>query len=170
MRWTSRGRLFLKGWGGGDDTARPLDKASSTPPSPPSGPMTRSRAKAIHDKVNSFLSTCDFGLPLNGLLPHADTLCILRYNPQEDTLRRQAAKPTHGEDEDGAAKLALAVLPMTPPILPANPGRASLASTRTHLCTTGSTAGVQPVLPPTIGSTGTTTGLQIGRASCRERV
>ena len=80
MRWTSRGRLFRKG--GGDDTARPMDNASSTPPS---GPMTRSRAKAIHDKVNSFLYMCDFDPIVDGMLPHANALCILRYEPLERT-------------------------------------------------------------------------------------
>ena len=54
-----------------------------TPPSPPSGPMTRARAKALHDKVNSLLSTIDLGSTLDGLLLHTDTLCILRYEPRE---------------------------------------------------------------------------------------
>ena len=67
--------------GGGDDTARPMDNASSTPPSPPSGPMTRSRAKALHDKVNSFLYMCDLDPTVDGTLPHANALCILRFEP-----------------------------------------------------------------------------------------
>ena len=45
----------------------------------PKGPMTRSRAKAIQDKVNSLLSRHQFNLAMDGLLPQADTLCILRY-------------------------------------------------------------------------------------------
>ena len=69
--------------------ARPLDKAASTPPSPPNGPMTRSRAKAIHDKVNLFLYTCDLDPTMDGKLPHASALCILRYEPH------------HGCAEDG---------------------------------------------------------------------
>ncbi|KAK1682107.1 hypothetical protein QYE76_042955 [Lolium multiflorum] len=44
----SRGRLSPKG--GGDDAGWPSD-TSPRPTSPPSGPMTRARAKAIHDKV-----------------------------------------------------------------------------------------------------------------------
>ena len=64
-----------------DDTARPMDNASSTPPSPPSGPMTRSRAKALQDKVNSLLYMCDFDPTLDGTLPHANALCILRFEP-----------------------------------------------------------------------------------------
>lgn len=52
---------------------------TSTPPSSPSGPMTRARAKLLQDKVNSLLSLCDFDTPLNGLLLHANTLYILRY-------------------------------------------------------------------------------------------
>ena len=69
-----------------------MDNASSTPPSPPSAPMTRSRAKAIHDKVNSFLYMCDFDPTMNGMLPHANALCILRYEPQHSQ---------HGCIEDG---------------------------------------------------------------------
>ena len=74
------------------DTARPMDNASSTPPSPPSGPMTRSRAKAIHDKVNSFLYMCDFDPTMNCMLPHANALCVLRHEPQHSP---------HGRIEEG---------------------------------------------------------------------
>src|SRR3954465_12113987 len=65
--------------GGGADAARPPNAPPSTTPSPPSGPMTRARAKLLQAKVNSLLSSCDFVLPLDGLLLHASTLCILRY-------------------------------------------------------------------------------------------
>ena len=43
--------------------------------------MTRSRAKALHDKVNSFLYMCDLDPTVDGTLPHANALCILRYEP-----------------------------------------------------------------------------------------
>ena len=59
-----------------------MDNAFSTPPSPPNGLMTRSRAKAIHDKVNSFLYMCELDPNMDGMLPHANALCILRYEPQ----------------------------------------------------------------------------------------
>ena len=55
-----------------------------TTPTPSNGPLTRARVKALHDKVNSLLSMCDLDTPLNGLLLHSDTLCILRNNYQED--------------------------------------------------------------------------------------
>ena len=45
--------------GGGDDTTQPTDITPPTSTSTPSGPKTRARAKAIHDKVISFLSMCD---------------------------------------------------------------------------------------------------------------
>ena len=54
--------------------------------------MTRSRAKAIHDKVNSFLYMCDLDPTVDGMLPHANALCILRYEP----LHR-----LHGSMKDG---------------------------------------------------------------------
>ena len=43
--------------------------------------MTRARAKDLHDKVNSLLSSFDFDSTLDGMLLHTDTLCILRYEP-----------------------------------------------------------------------------------------
>ena len=65
------------------DMGRPSVPSQDIPPSSPSGPMTRARAKLLHDKVNSLLSICDFDSPLDGVLLHAPTLCILRYDPQD---------------------------------------------------------------------------------------
>src|SRR5215216_3688560 len=96
-RLKSRGRLFPKG---GADAARPTDAPISTTPSPPRGPMTRARAKLLQAKVKSLLSSCDFGIPLDGLLLHATTLCILRY---EATSPHQTIKEEGpGEDATGA--------------------------------------------------------------------
>ena len=64
-----------------DDVNPPTSTSIPTPPSPPSGPMTCARAKALYEKVNSLLSTCDFGSTLDSILSHSDTLCILRYEP-----------------------------------------------------------------------------------------
>ncbi|KAK1602023.1 hypothetical protein QYE76_027128 [Lolium multiflorum] len=52
--------------GGGDDVAPLANDTTSRPTSPPSGPMTRARAKAIHDKVNSF----HVGAGIPGVAPH----------------------------------------------------------------------------------------------------
>ena len=68
---------------GGDDVVQPNATPTPTPPSPPSGPMTRARAKALHDKVNSLLSTFDLGSTLHGMLLHSDMLCVIRYEPTE---------------------------------------------------------------------------------------
>ena len=46
--------------------------------------MTRARIKALHDTVNSLLAMCDLDTPLNGLLLHSDTLCILRNHLDDD--------------------------------------------------------------------------------------
>jgi hypothetical protein len=35
--------------------------------------------KAIHDKVNSILSTLDLDTNLDGMLHHANVLCVIRY-------------------------------------------------------------------------------------------
>ena len=50
-----------------------------TSPSTPLGPMTRARAKAIEDKVNSLLSELPLSTHETWLLPHMDTLCVIRY-------------------------------------------------------------------------------------------
>ncbi|KAK1617399.1 hypothetical protein QYE76_022916 [Lolium multiflorum] len=70
------------------DAGWPSVTSSPRPTSPPSGPMTRARAKAIHDKVNSLLTSLDLDTPLDGMLPHAETLCVIRYVEHQD----------HGED------------------------------------------------------------------------
>ena len=49
--------------------------ASATPPTP-LGPMTRARAKAIEDKVNSLLSELPLTTHETWLLPHSETLCV----------------------------------------------------------------------------------------------
>ena len=63
------------------DVAPYVDNTTDTTPN---GPMTRSRVKALHEKVTTLLSMCDLDLPLNGLLPHTGTLCILRTHTDDD--------------------------------------------------------------------------------------
>src|SRR3954462_8573824 len=65
------------------DVARPTTATTSTSTSSPSGPMTRARAKLLQAKVTSLLSLCDFDTPLDGLLLHTHTLCILRYEEKD---------------------------------------------------------------------------------------
>ena len=43
--------------------------------------MTRARVQALRDKVNSLLVALDMDDTLDGMLPHASVLCILRYTP-----------------------------------------------------------------------------------------
>ena len=45
--------------------------------------MTRARAKLLQAKVNSLFSLCDFDTPLDGLLLHTHTLCIIRYEEKD---------------------------------------------------------------------------------------
>src|SRR5215216_7831867 len=91
-RLKSQGRLFPKG--GGADAARPTTATTSTPTSSPSGPMTRARAKLLQAKVNSLLSLCDFDTPLDGLLLHTHTLCIIRYEEKDPRDRGAPAEAT----------------------------------------------------------------------------
>jgi hypothetical protein len=81
--------------GGGDDTGWPSDTSASRSPSSPQGPMTRARAKALHDKVNLLLNTLDLVHTLNGSLPHCNTFCAVRYEPHGTT--------TESEEHGGEA-------------------------------------------------------------------
>ena len=75
-----------------------------TSPSTPLGPMTRARAKAIEDKVNSLLSE----LPLSTthetwLLPHTETLSVIRYLEESHgtaTSNGQGGEDTKREDQE----------------------------------------------------------------------
>ncbi|KAK1680853.1 hypothetical protein QYE76_041701 [Lolium multiflorum] len=61
--------------------------------------MTRARAKVLHDKVNSLLTTLDLGTPLDGMLPHADTLCVIRYVEHQDPGEDVAPWSREGEEQ-----------------------------------------------------------------------
>ncbi|XBJ23609.1 hypothetical protein VPH35_001709 [Triticum aestivum] len=60
----------------------------------PTGPMTRSRARAFETEVTSLLSQFHFDAHEAWLLPHMDTLCILRYHGES---KEQGEE----EEEDG---------------------------------------------------------------------
>src|SRR4051812_37941512 len=57
--------------------------------------MTRARAKLLQAKVNSLLSSCDFDTPLDGLLLHTHTLCIIRYEEKDPVNGGTPAKETN---------------------------------------------------------------------------
>jgi hypothetical protein len=59
--------------------------------------MTRARAKALHDKVNSLLNTLDLKHTLNGSLPHGNIICVVRYDPHGEATKT-------GEHEEEAWK------------------------------------------------------------------
>ena len=84
---------------GEDDVAPLTDVATPRPTSPPSGPMTRARVKALHDEVNSLLTTLDLGTPLDGLLPHADVLCVIRYKARQDHGEEETPRSREGEKQ-----------------------------------------------------------------------
>jgi hypothetical protein len=71
----------------GSDTGWPSETSASRPPSPPQGPMTRARVKALHDKVNLLLNTLDLEHTLNGSLPHCNTFCAVQYEPHGATTK-----------------------------------------------------------------------------------
>ena len=53
-----------------------------TSPTTPLGPMTRARAKAIEDKVNSLLSELPLDTHETWLLPQEETLSVIRYSEE----------------------------------------------------------------------------------------
>ena len=61
--------------------------------------MTRARVKALHDEVNSLLTTLDLGTPLDGLLPHADVLCVIRYKEHQDRGEEDTPWSKGGEEQ-----------------------------------------------------------------------
>ena len=65
--------------------------------------MTRARAKAIEDKVNSLLSELPLSTHETWLLPHAETLCVIRYLEESHgtaTLNGQDGEDTKREDQE----------------------------------------------------------------------
>ena len=57
--------------------AIPMDLPTS--PTTPLGPMTRARARAIENEVNSLLVELSFDPLETWLLPQTEMLCVLRY-------------------------------------------------------------------------------------------
>ena len=66
--------------------------------------MTRARAKAIEDKVNSLLSELPLPTHETWLLPHSETLCVIRYmevSQGSTTCKSQDGEdPKHVEEEE----------------------------------------------------------------------
>jgi hypothetical protein len=58
--------------------------------------MTRARVKALHEKVNSILSTLDLNTTLDEMLPQADVLCVIRYKPREECVKVDPASDKEG--------------------------------------------------------------------------
>jgi hypothetical protein len=98
--------------GGGDDAGRPIDDTTPRPPSPSSGPLTRARARAIHDKVNSLLASYAFDTSWDRSLPHAETLCVIRYEETESPPPKSSN--TYSRRNGGKQDYeAVAVLPLS---------------------------------------------------------
>ena len=94
----ARAHVMGPGGVGGDDAEHPslIPMDVPTSPSTPLGPMTRARAKAIEDKVNSLLSKIPLSTYETWLLPHAETLCVIKYLEES----YGSATPNGQDDED----------------------------------------------------------------------
>ena len=123
MKILIRGRIFPKG--GGDDAEHPTIIPMKTTPSSQllSGPMTRARARDIGAKVNSLLFEYDFDGKGTWMLPHNETLCILRYEEDDREGPRKQPQDQGRGGEGASTKGMLLDSPELPacPDLPAGP-------------------------------------------------
>ena len=81
-----------------------------TSPMTPLGPMTRARARAIENEVNSLLVELPFDPHETWLLPQTEMLCVLRY--QESNQGEVTMQDGHQEHEE---HLPSAEIPVQPP-------------------------------------------------------
>lgn len=72
-------RSFLTSWVIDVENPKDILMDLPTPPTTPLGPMTRARAKAIKDKMNSLLSKLPLCTYDTWLLPQEETLCVITY-------------------------------------------------------------------------------------------
>ena len=107
-----QGRSHRRFCGRVDDAEHPSLILMDVPTSPSTtlGPMTRARAKAIEDKVNSLLSELPLSSYESWLLPQEETLCVIRYLEEGHgiaTFNGQGGKdPKHdGQEEELLWKL-----------------------------------------------------------------
>jgi hypothetical protein len=118
-----------------------MNATTSTSTSSPTGPMTRARAKLLQAKVNSLLSLCDFDTPLDGLLLHTHTLCIIRYE--------------ENDPENGGAPAEGTKCPLSPTVLPdLATGTTAQRHYRPMLPPPTDDSSASQILPVTGGTTG----------------
>ena len=81
----------------------PMDSTATHPT--PQGPMTGARARALETDVISLLSHFHFDAHETWLLPHTNTLCILRYQGvHREEARKQGEPEAEDMHEDGEEK------------------------------------------------------------------
>ena len=76
-----------------------------TSPSTPLGPLTRARAKAIEDKVNSLLSELPLPTRETWLLPHSETLCVIRCLEASHGIATYMSQDSEDPKHDGQEEL-----------------------------------------------------------------
>ena len=62
--------------------------------------MTRARARALETEVTSLLSHFHFDAHETWLLPHTDTLCMLRYHGEAKEQEGLGAEDMHEDGEE----------------------------------------------------------------------
>ena len=104
-----------------------------TPPPAPLGPMTRARAKAIEDKVNSLLSELPLSTHETWLLPKSEMLCMIRYHegPPEDA-HEDGQVPKSTDEENQRKEPRASPRPWTSSQGPGYPAPGAPSSTATQ--------------------------------------
>src|SRR3954464_8798105 len=72
----------------------------------PRGPMTRARARALENKVTSFLSDITYDPLETWLLPKSDMLCMIRCQEEPPEDAREDGRAAKSKDEENQRKRA----------------------------------------------------------------
>ena len=76
----------------------------TTSPTTPLRIMPRARARALETEVTSLLSQFHFDAHEAWLLPHMDTLCIIRYNGEAKEQGQEEEEDGREDGEEGGLK------------------------------------------------------------------
>ena len=98
--------------------------------------MTRARARALETEVTSLLSHFHFDTHETWLLPHTDTLCILRYHGEAKEQGEEEEEDGREDGEDEVMKRELQAPDDRPGLdvrRPPGPGRPTLSGRPTPL-------------------------------------
>ena len=93
-------------WTHTPDAEHPSPSRTDTPspPQAPRGPMTRARARAIENEVDSLLFEVRSKTHENWVLPHKDMLCILGYQEDDREKEKVKLRASMEQEKEGESK------------------------------------------------------------------